>query len=63
MFALVLIAAIAQPCGGNLNQMELDQCWLKQADIAQTVLDAAYANVKATMAKLGIAEETVWRVK
>jgi uncharacterized protein YecT (DUF1311 family) len=54
MFALVLVAALSQPCGGDLNQADLDQCWLKQAEVAQRDLDGAYAKLKTEPTGLGI---------
>lgn len=54
MLHFVLIAALSQPCGGNLNQADLDVCWVHQADIAQGKLDSAFAKLKTEATEVGL---------
>ena len=54
MIHALLIAALSQPCGGDLNQADLDECWMHQAEAAQASLDRASAKLKAQLERFGI---------
>jgi len=54
MIHAIVLAAATAPCGGDLNQADLDVCWLNQANKADAALNVTYAKVKAGLHSLQI---------